>query len=165
MAAPDIPISPAELRGALIDELTSYSPTRQMHLMRHWPGGRMSLVHLNVLFVLSAEGPLPMNRLAEYLDVSQASATGIVDRMEQRGLVTRERDGDDRRVVRVSLATQGEDLITGLAADHRDKLGRLLDTLADDDAAALLQGLRAMRLARQALRQHTGPATLTEAPR
>jgi DNA-binding MarR family transcriptional regulator len=165
MAAPDIPISPTELRGALVDELTSYAPTRQMHLMRHWPGGRMSLVHLNVLFVLSAEGPLPMNRLAEYLDVSQASATGIVDRMEQRGLVTRERDDDDRRVVRVTLSPQGEGLITGIAAEHRDKLSRLLDTLADDDAAALLQGLRAMRVARQAMRQHPGPATLTEAPR
>ncbi|HEY4753804.1 MAG TPA: MarR family transcriptional regulator, partial [Candidatus Limnocylindrales bacterium] len=158
--------SPTELRVALIDELTSYTPTRQMHLMRHWPGGRMSLVHLNVLFVLSAEGPLPMNRLAEVLDVSQASATGIVDRMEQRGLVTRERDDDDRRVVRVTLTPQGAGLISGLAAEQRDKLGRLLDTLADDDAAALLQGLRAMRLARQALRHHTEHATtLTEAPR
>ena len=151
MSAPDIPASPADLRHALIEELTAYAPSRQMHLMRHWPGGRMSLVHLNVLFVLSGEGPLPMNRLAELLDVSQASATGIVDRMEQRGLVARERADDDRRVIRVVLSPEGEGLISGIAAERRDKLARLLETLPEADAAALLQGLRAMRRARQAL--------------
>ena len=39
-----------------------------------------------------------MSQLAEALDVSQASATGIVDRMEQRGLVSRQRNDEDRRV-------------------------------------------------------------------
>ena len=158
MAAPDIPATSADLRHAVLDELTAYAPAKQMHLMRHWPSGRMSLVHLNVLFVLSGDGPLPMNRLAELLDVSQASATGIVDRMEQRGLVTRERDEDDRRVVRVVLSAQGEGLIAGIAEDRRDKLGRLIDSLAEDDAAALLQGMRAMRRAREAL-FHANPST------
>jgi DNA-binding MarR family transcriptional regulator len=165
MSAPAAPDD--DLRGALLEELTAYAPARQMHLLRHWPSGRLSLVHLNVLFVLSGEGPLPMNRLAELLDVSQASATGIVDRMEQRGLVTRERDAEDRRVVRVVLSPQGEGLIAGIAEDRRDKLGRLLDTLSPDDARALLQGLRAMRRAREALFHQgmtTAPAA-TEASR
>ncbi len=139
------------VRQSLIDELTSVTPERHLHQMRHWPGGRMSLVHLNVLFVLSGEGPLPMNRLAELLDVSQASATGIVDRMEQRGLVARERDAEDRRIVRVVLTPQGDGLIASVASERRDKLVCLLDTLADEDAAALLQGMRAMRHAREAL--------------
>jgi DNA-binding MarR family transcriptional regulator len=146
-----------ELRGALLDEFTAYVPGQQMHLLRHWPGGRMSLVHLNVLFALSNDGPLPMNGLAEMLDVSQASATGIVDRMEQRGLVARERDAEDRRVVRVVLTSEGEGLMENLVANRRDKLLALLNTLGEDDAAALLQGLRAMRRARETL--HATPST------
>jgi len=146
-------LNTADLHQALIEELTAHGPAQMTHMMRHWPSGRMSLVHLNVLFVLSGEGPIPMNRLAELLDVSQASATGIVDRMEQRGLVARERYAEDRRVVRVVLTPQGEALIAGIASERRDKLSRLLDTLATDDAAALLQGLRAMRHARESLFQ------------
>jgi DNA-binding MarR family transcriptional regulator len=167
MSAPNAAPSHADLRNALIEELTAYAPARQMHLLRHWPGGKMSLVHLNVLFVLSGEGPLPMNRLAELLDVSQASATGIVDRMEQRGLVSRERDEDDRRVVRVVLSAQGEALIAGIAAERRDHLARLLDALPEDDASALLRGLRAMRRARQALfdQNPSMPIANSEAPR
>jgi DNA-binding MarR family transcriptional regulator len=164
MAAPDAPAT-TDLRAAVLEELTAYAPAKQMHLMRHWPAGRMSLVHLNVLFVLSGEGPLPMNRLAELLDVSQASATGIVDRMEQRGLVARVRDGEDRRVVRVALSTQGEGLIAGIATERRDKLARLIDTLAEDDATALLQGLRAIRRAREALfNAPSTPNANSEAP-
>jgi DNA-binding MarR family transcriptional regulator len=165
MASADTPAD--SLRRSLVEELTAYAPSRQMHLLRHWPGGRMSLVHLNVLFVLSAEGPLPMNRLAELLDVSQASATGIVDRMEQRGLVVRERDEEDRRVVRVALSPQGEGLFAGIADERRDRLTRLLGSLADDDAAALLQGLRAMRRAREAMLDQTVqmPSASTETPR
>ncbi len=167
MAETQTPVAD-ELRAALLDELTAYAPGRQMHLLRHWPGGRMSLVHLNVLFALSSEGPLPMSGLAELLDVSQASATGIVDRMEQRGLVTRERSADDRRIVRVVLTPEGENLIEGLAANRRDKLAQLLNSLAESDAQALLQGLRAMRRAREALFASAAPSTpnpTTEASR
>ena len=65
----------------ILDELSAHDPAQAMRSMRHWPGGQLSLVHLNVLFVLEADGPLPMRGLAEAMDVSQASATGIVDRM------------------------------------------------------------------------------------
>ena len=75
----------------LLDELSSHSPADVIRYMRRWPSGPLSLVHLHVLTVLEADGSVPMGALAESLDVSQASATGIVDRMEQRGLVVRQR--------------------------------------------------------------------------
>jgi 4'-phosphopantetheinyl transferase len=137
-----------------------------MHAMRHWPAGRLSLVHLNVLIVLNAEGPLPMRGLAEALDVSQASATGIVDRMEQRGLVTRERDAEDRRVVRVLPSETGRSLIDGVADQRRDHLATMLDGLSDDEARGFLLGLRGMRRAREAfLHRHPSNPETQEAPR
>ncbi len=48
-----------------------------------------------------------MGQLAEDLDVSVASVTGIVDRMERRGLVERERGTGDRRVIMVDLTEAG----------------------------------------------------------
>ena len=51
--------------------------------------------------MLDTEGPTSMGRLAEALDISVASMTGIVDRMEERGLVERRHEGKDRRVVLV----------------------------------------------------------------
>ena len=135
----------------ILDELVSHSPAQAMHNMRHWPGGRLSLVHLNVLFILEADGPLPMRGLAEAMDVSQASATGIVDRMEQRGLVERQRDDEDRRVVRVAITDEGLQLVASMANERREHLVQMLGEFTDDELAAFLTGALAMRRARERL--------------
>jgi DNA-binding MarR family transcriptional regulator len=122
----------------LLDELAASQPTQFMRHLRKWPGGALSLVHLQVLFTLANDGPLPMRRLAEAMDVSQASATGIIDRMEQRGLVERLRDDEDRRVVR-------------LAAERRERVAKILEELDESELQGLLAGLRGLRRGREAL--------------
>ena len=49
--------------------------------------------------MLQHHGPQTMTRLADMLDVSLSNATGIVDRLEDRGFVERVRVKDDRRIV------------------------------------------------------------------
>ena len=95
-----------------------------------------------------------MRALAESLDVSQASATGIVDRMEQRGIVERQRDEADRRVIRVALTDEGRGLIAGMATERRDHLARILDQLTDAELDGLLLGTRALRRAREQRARH-----------
>jgi DNA-binding MarR family transcriptional regulator len=139
----------AKLKDELLDEMFANAPGKALLLMRHWPGGAPSLVHLNVMMILGADGAQTMSQLAEALDVSQASATGIVDRMEQRGLIARQGDPDDRRVTKVDLTDRGRQAIERLGAERRDRLGKLLDELTDDELQAFLIGSRAMRRARE----------------
>jgi len=139
--------------GELLDEFATRTPASAMRHMRHWPGGALSLIHLNVLAVLDLDGPLPMSGLAEILDVFQASATGIVDRMEQRGLVERHRGDDDRRVVRVALTDEGRKLITGMANERRDRMAMMLEQLDDDELEGFLKGARALHRARKQFHQ------------
>lgn len=136
------------LKSDILTELTSHQPAQVMRYMRKLQGGVASLVHLQVLIALDAEGPLPMRRLAEAMDVSQASATGIIDRMEERGLVERLRDDEDRRVVRVGLTADGRSTIEAMTAERREHLALVMDELTDDELASLLTGLRAMGRAR-----------------
>lgn len=99
-------------------------------------------------WVLSALecGPRRMSVLAEYAETSQASLTGIVDRLEDRSLVQRVRSADDRRVVDVSLSPAGreelfraraafigrmEDVLTPLDAEERSAFLKLLRKLTD----------------------------------
>ena len=143
----------AILLSELLEEFAAHSPAAAMRHMRQWPGGALSLVHVNVLAVLDIDGPMPMGGLAEALDVSQASATGIVDRMEQRGLVERRRIDDDRRVVRVALTDEGRRLIAGMAAERREHLAAMLETLTDAELEGLLLGTRALHRARACLHE------------
>ncbi len=143
--------SPAARRRKLADELIEeLVPTsrEKLNAYRAWHRGALSLVHLNVLSVLQAEGPISMGRLAEALDVSVASATGIVSRMTTRGVVDRRHDTSDRRVVLVHLTETGLNVNQSLEQHHRERLSRLLEELSAEEMTGFLLGLRAMHRAR-----------------
>jgi len=147
---------------AVTDELSAWKPRDRTRMFRHWLKGSLSIVHLHVLTILEDEGPLPMGKVAESLDVSVASATGIVDRLEQRGLVERRHDVADRRVVLVHPTAAGLAVFTDLEAHRREMLASTLALLSNDELKAFLVGLRAMARARAELHveraAETGPA-------
>ena len=137
------------LRDEVLDELTSWNPREFIAAFQRWHLGSLSLIHLNVLTLLEAMGPQSMSRLAEALDVSVASITGIVDRMASKGLVERRHDEQDRRVVLVLPAAGAKRVFGEIDGRRRKGLEKLLDLLSDEDLAGLLQGHRALRAARQ----------------
>lgn len=142
----------------LLDELTAWGPRERAGAFRHWLRGALSLVHLHVLTVLESEGPLPMSKLADSLDVSVASVTGIVDRMEQRGLVERRREPEDRRVILVHVTEAGNAVFRDLAVARRQTIAPLLDRMTDAELEGFLTGLRALRRARaEAMRGEETP--------
>ncbi len=71
----------------------------------------ISMTHFHVLTLLRHHDAMPMGRIAEILDASMSSATGIIDRMEERGLVERVRVPDDRRIVLVRPTRTGDELV------------------------------------------------------
>jgi DNA-binding MarR family transcriptional regulator len=144
---------------AILDELTAWNPRERMTMFRRWLAGSLSIVHLHVLTILESAEALPMGKLAEALDVSVASATGIIDRMEQRGLVERGQQADDRRVVLVRATPAGLAVFSELEEQRRASITRILDRLTDEELAAFLKGLRAMGVARAAI---AGEAADTE---
>ena len=66
--------------------------------------------HYLVLCCLWEENGLPTSGIAERLKQLGATLTGVVDRMEQRNLVYRQRDERDRRIVRIWLTDEGKKL-------------------------------------------------------
>jgi DNA-binding MarR family transcriptional regulator len=139
------------LERELLDEMTGWSARDRGGVFKSWHRHALSLVHLNVLTALEAEGPLSMKRLAEAMDVSDASATGIVDRMEKRGLVERRHGTDDRRVVRVHATEAGFQVFRDMAAHRRGVLTKVLAELTQEEMASLLIGMRAIHAARRRL--------------
>jgi len=107
----------------------------------------VSMTHMHVLWLLEHHGDLPMSHLAEFLDVSLSSATGIVDRMEERGLVERIRVPDDRRVVLVRIASRGQDTLDEMEAIKQDRLQAILGHLNDAQVAGVAAALGDIRAA------------------
>ena len=124
-----------------------------------WQQCGLSLAHLNVVTLLEMHGPMSMGRVAELLGVSVASATGIVDRMEERDLVERRDSPTDRRVVEVHLAARAHELLDAAKARRRAHLREILVRIDEPRLAGLLDGLRAVRAARAEIEQDHGHVT------
>ncbi|EHO48929.1 MarR family winged helix-turn-helix transcriptional regulator [Lentilactobacillus kisonensis] len=77
------------------------------------------------LAVLAKEGTLIQSQLAEILDIRPSSLTELLSKLEDRGLITRTADEDDKRVTKVSITDDGRKLIEN---DH-DSSSKMLDTL------------------------------------
>ncbi len=133
----------------IVDELNG-----AVRLLRCSATGRMvkqgvSMTHLHVMWRLEESGELAMSRLAEFLDVSLSNATGLIDRMEERGLVERTRESDDRRVVLVRLTPTGQATLEEIQIMKRDLMGAILERLDDGELdrlrAALVDFRQAIR--------------------
>jgi DNA-binding MarR family transcriptional regulator len=69
--------------------------------------------------------------LAESLLLRHNSAVGLVDRLVRAGYVTRNADPKDRRRVTLVLTEKGENILSGLAAAHREELRQLTPSLRE----------------------------------
>ena len=70
----------------------------------------VSAAQINCLLILYENGPLPPSQIAKYMLVNSSTVTGIIDRLEVKGLVNRQRISQDRRIITVQLTVDGKKL-------------------------------------------------------
>jgi DNA-binding MarR family transcriptional regulator len=131
--------------SGIVDQLNG-----AVRLLRCAATGRMvkqgvSMTHLHVMWRLEESGELTMGRLADYLDVSLSNATGLIDRMAERGLVERTRVSDDRRVVLVRLTAAGQTVLDEVQIGKRDLMLTILQRLNKSQLDCLETALRDLR--------------------
>jgi MarR family transcriptional regulator, 2-MHQ and catechol-resistance regulon repressor len=104
----------------------------------------------NVLRILRGEGkPLPCLEIADRMIQVVPAMTGLLDRLEKQGLITRERGSEDRRVIYVELTAKAKVLLSQMDAPVNDLHERLLGQLT---SAELKQLNRLLEKARESVR-------------
>ena len=74
------------------------------------------------LKTISDHGTIPLGQLSRQMLLHPSTVTGVVDRLENKGYVTRGRDATDRRIVTVSLTAAGKDLVKKAPSPVQGKL-------------------------------------------
>lgn len=120
-----------------IDDLSAVLRLRTYIAPPVWGELNLTILQLQLLLKLRRFGPVPMHRIAEWLSSRNASATGVVDRLADHGLVERARVPHDRRVVEARLTDEGTRLIDEVLGIRRDGFRAVLAALSDDELDAL----------------------------
>jgi len=98
-----------------------------------WLSSDLTVAQLRVLLVLKTQGPTRMSSISSVLGIALPTATGIVDNLVKKGLVEREADSQDRRLVICKLSTEGNNLINRLWLSGQFQMENLLDGLTFEE--------------------------------
>jgi MarR family 2-MHQ and catechol resistance regulon transcriptional repressor len=99
-----------------------------------------------VLEVLYHKGPLALGQIGSLLVVTAGNVTYVVDQLERRGLVQRERRPDDRRVIYASLTPKGRALLDDIFPRHTRFVSTLFDNLEVGEQEELCRLLKKLGL-------------------
>ena len=94
---------------------------------------------LTVVKMLEQIGDLSLSELSERIRAQNSTVTGIIDRMEREGLVTRERSKEDRRVVYIKLTSKGRELAREIPVEPMEVFKSALQTLSQQEMKDLLR--------------------------
>jgi DNA-binding MarR family transcriptional regulator len=91
--------------------------------------------------VIAETAPIKVSELARRMYLHPATVVGILDRLEGRGLVSRTRSREDRRVVEIALTDQGKDLVAQAPEVAQGLLVRGLEPLPEAELEHIADSL------------------------
>jgi DNA-binding MarR family transcriptional regulator len=109
------------------------------------------------LQTLHDDGPLTTSALAKLVHLSNSTVVGILDRIEQKGWVRRDRSTGDRRVVLVSITAAGEAFLADAPGLLQDRLAEGLKNLPEKEQLAIAQALEKIVELLEMSRQEAAP--------
>jgi DNA-binding MarR family transcriptional regulator len=104
--------------------------TIKLRVPPEWLTSDMTVAQLRVLLILHAEGPSHMSSIASSLGIAVSTATGILDNLVRKKLVTRGDDPEDRRLVICILSPQGQETINRMWTLGQSQMKELLQGLS-----------------------------------
>ena len=107
----------------------------------------LTLGQFAVLEALYHRGPLPLGKIGALLLVTAGNITYVVDHLERRGLVRRERQRADRRVIYASLTPRGMEMLDQIFPQHANFIIELFGALTPDELRTLRRLLKKLGLA------------------
>ena len=136
-------------REALLDGIDEALPEIMRRLVHRSPlttkEMELTLAQMRALRTITDHPDCAMGELARSLGVRMSTATGLVDRLVQRGLVDREASRDDRRVIRIRLSARGRRAHSAIQRGVRRRMEVATDSLSDAELAQIAASLQLFR--------------------
>ncbi len=105
----------------------------------------ISVLEYRILRILEEEGKMTMASLADKNYVTQAWITGLIDKMEGKGFVIRNRSETDRRVIFISATENGKSFLEKMRIIHDQILAETFAFMSPEEAKKILEILENLK--------------------
>ena len=130
-----------ELAAQLVEYLERTYAGMQSEASVQWTEAELTLPQLRTLMILS-QRPQRMGAIAQHLNSSLSSATSMIDRLVDKGLVERVSSSEDRRVVACQLTASGHEEIGRFWSIGRVGMTRIADYLSVDELRRVVDAIK-----------------------
>ena len=137
--APRIPADSYDLR--ILQALRRIIRAVDLHSHKLSSRYKITGPQLGCLMSIAEDGPLTSAKLSRTIYLSPSTVVGIIDRLEEKGLVERQRSLRDRRQVHISITPAGRTLIAEAPPLLQDKLAEALGNLPDNEQIQMTRAL------------------------
>lgn len=161
MEKPDILSSGDPLVGDVVELLRELLHAFLMASVPAWIDLQLTLPQLRSVFIVADNKTSSVIQIAKQLRIGESTASRLIDKLMQAGLVDRCEDPTDRRRAIVQLSAMGEELIEKLLG-REELLGEWLDKVSDEDLERFRQGLNAINNEIHAQATNDGHADVDE---
>lgn len=110
----------------------------KLHVQQH----QLTINEFAVLELLLHKGCQPAQVITNSILISNSSTTYVIDRLCQKGLVTRRKDASDGRVNMVGLTEKGYTMIQEIFPSHAQTIQSAFDSLSEDEIKSLRASLK-----------------------
>lgn len=128
------------------DDLLTMMPFYHKHIMKTGYGiTGLQSAQYRVLGVLMKAGTLPVSEIGRRLYISKPYMTALIDTLIEGGLVQRQPDLTDRRVINITITEQGKKYLKQSVSLYKKDLKELLSILGDADLEDLCTSLESLK--------------------
>jgi DNA-binding MarR family transcriptional regulator len=129
---------------SIIGLMNNLMLSAKAHEPHPWLHLELTREQLRILFLLSFKGRSSPGEVAASFGVPRANVTSIIDRLVEKGLISRQRNPDDRRSYILSLTEEGKSQVERLREIGAAKIKGLLERMPDNALVSLQAGLEAL---------------------
>jgi DNA-binding MarR family transcriptional regulator len=133
--------APRDLVKQIIFQIRRLIQAKELYTKELNKKYQVSASQLNCLLALYENGPLPPSQIAKHIMVKSSTVTGIIDRLEQKGLVNRSRTSRDRRVITIELTESGRTLAENAPPPIQQRVIEGLERLPQSKMEKIVLGL------------------------
>jgi DNA-binding MarR family transcriptional regulator len=136
---PSVPEGSYDLR--ILQSLRRIIRAVEIHSRKLAQSYRITGPQLGCLLAIREAGPVTTTWLAHQVYLSPSTVVGIVDRLEEKGLVVRQRSRSDRRQVQIGITEKGEELAASAPSLLQDTLADALKKLPEPEQVSITSSL------------------------